>query len=230
MTGSVLAWPELTLRLGIALLLGGVIGFERQWRQRIAGLRTNALVALGAAVFVVYASLSPDASSSSRVVAQIASGIGFLGAGVIMRNGGLNTAAALWCSAGVGTFAGSGYYIEAAVTAILVILTNVGLRPLVQLINRQPLAAAAETHYAVQLGCRETNEEHVRSLLMQSINASDLRLHRLESRSVEGADQVTVTAILGLTGRNDSLLEQAIGHISLDPAVVTARWEITSST
>src|SRR6266481_9990880 len=103
---------EIVFRLGIALLFGALIGFERQWRQRMAGLRTNALVSVGAAGFVVFSMTFSADSSPTRVAAQIVSGIGFPGAGVILREGidirGLNTAATLWCSAMVGTFAGAG--------------------------------------------------------------------------------------------------------------------------
>ena len=88
------------LNMGAALLFGAAIDFERQWRQRLAGLRTNTLVALGAATFVVFEGLFPGDSSPTRVAAQVVSGIGFLGAGIIFREGlnvrGLNTAATLW--------------------------------------------------------------------------------------------------------------------------------------
>lgn len=104
-----MAMTPFVLNLLLAMCLGAVIGAERQWRQRMAGLRTNALVATGAAVFILSA-MSTDPASAGRVAAQIVSGIGFLGAGVIMREGlnirGLNTAATLWCSAGIGVLCG----------------------------------------------------------------------------------------------------------------------------
>ena len=91
---------ELTLRLATALVVGAVIGIERQWRHKMAGLRTNVLVSVGAAVFCLIAALSDREASPTRIAAQVASGIGFLGAGVILREGlnvrGLNTAATLW--------------------------------------------------------------------------------------------------------------------------------------
>jgi hypothetical protein len=94
-----------------AVALSAVIDFERQWRNRLAGLRTNTLVALGAASFVVFEALVPGETSPTRVAAQVVAGIGFLGAGLILREGlsvrGLNTAATLWCSAAVGVLAGS---------------------------------------------------------------------------------------------------------------------------
>src|ERR1700758_885423 len=106
------------VRLLVALALGVVIGAERQVRQRLAGLRTNALVAAGSALFVLVAAFSHDAEASARIAAQVVSGIGFLGAGVIMREGlnvrGLNTAATLWCSAAVGVLSGAKAFLAAA--------------------------------------------------------------------------------------------------------------------
>jgi putative Mg2+ transporter-C (MgtC) family protein len=110
---------DIALRLGVALLIGALIGFERQWRQRMAGLRTNALVSLGAAGFVIFAAFAPGADGAAQIAGQVITGIGFLGAGVILREGlnitGLNTAATLWGSAMVGTFAGVGQFIAAAI-------------------------------------------------------------------------------------------------------------------
>lgn len=98
-------------------------------------------------------------NSPTRMAAQIVSGIGFLGAGVILREGinvrGLNTAATLWCSAIVGTFAGAGQLLASLVAGAFVVLTNLFLRPLVRLVNRQPLGAVeVETHYSVELRCQ----------------------------------------------------------------------------
>ncbi len=144
--------------LTAAFILGGMIGFERQWRQRLAGLRTNTLVALGAATFVLFASLVDGDTSPTRVAAQIVSGIGFLGAGIIFKEGfnvrGLNTAATLWCSAAVGVMCGAGFYLHAAIAALFIISVNLFLRPLVHLIDRQP-ASGGEfgTRYAVSIVC-----------------------------------------------------------------------------
>ena len=97
--------------LSTAFVLGGLIGLERQYRQRTAGLRTNVLVAVGATIFVDRASPLFGAEGAVRVVAYVVSGIGFLGAGVIMREEGnvrgLNTAATLWGSAAIGACAGA---------------------------------------------------------------------------------------------------------------------------
>jgi|ERR1017187_3335171 putative Mg2+ transporter-C (MgtC) family protein len=103
-----------SLRLAVALLLGAVIGLERQWRHRMAGTRTNALVAAGAAAFSMAGHLIVgDNSGEGRVVSYVGSGVGFLGAGVIFREGaniqGLNTAATVWCSAAVGVLVRNGF-------------------------------------------------------------------------------------------------------------------------
>src|ERR1700756_3597761 len=154
---------EIAIRLGTALLIGAVIGFERQWRQRMAGLRTNALVSIGAAGFGVFSTTVSGDNSPTRVAAQIVSGIGFLAAGVILREGinirGLNTAATLWCSAIVGTFAGAGQLIASALAGAFVVGTNLFLRPIVRVINRQPFdAVEVETQYGVELRCQGKEE------------------------------------------------------------------------
>src|ERR1700678_4145620 len=101
------------LNVGAALLMGFAIGLERQFRQHPAGLRTNALVCTGAAMFVSLSHLMGDTASPTRVASYIVSGVGFLGGGVILREGlnvkGMSTAATLWCTAAVGTLAGAGF-------------------------------------------------------------------------------------------------------------------------
>jgi putative Mg2+ transporter-C (MgtC) family protein len=120
-----LSVADFALRLGVGVGCGALIGLERQWRARMAGLRTNALVAAGATLFVLYAVATED-SSPTRVASYVVSGIGFLGGGVILREGvnvrGLNTAATLWCSAAVGLLAGSGHPLHAALATGFVVL------------------------------------------------------------------------------------------------------------
>ena len=222
---------EVMFRLGIALLFGALIGFERQWHQRMAGLRTNALVSLGAAGFVVFGLIAAGDESPTRVAAQVVTGIGFLGAGVILREGvnirGLNTAATLWCAAMVGTFAGAGQLIASLIAAAFVLLTNLFLRPLVRLINRQPFGAAEiETHYSVELRCQGQQEAHMRALLLQAAASAGLGLRRLTSENLEDSPQVTVSAVLVSATRNDSALEQIIGRMSLEPFVTAAHWNV----
>jgi putative Mg2+ transporter-C (MgtC) family protein len=193
--------------------------FRATMAAALAGLRTNALVSVGAAGFVVFSMTVSADSSPTRVAAQIVSGIGFLGAGVILREGinirGLNTAATLWCSAMVGTFAGAGQLIASVIATAFVLLTNLFLRPLVRLINRQPLGAIEiETHYSVELVCRGQQEAHIRALLLQAAASAGLGLRRLTSENLEDSPQVTVSALLVSASRNDAALEQIIGRMN----------------
>jgi putative Mg2+ transporter-C (MgtC) family protein len=225
---------QAALNLGTAVALGAVIGFERQWRQRLAGLRTNTLVALGAASFVVYENLFSNEANITRVAAQVVSGIGFLGAGIIFREGlnvrGLNTAATLWCSAAVGVLAGGGALSYAALAAGMVIVVNLLLRPLVQRINRQPLATAETPgRYVVNVVCRGDTEAHIRALLLQGLTAGGIRLHRLDSSNIEDSDRVEVVAELSAERGSDSILEQIVGRLSLEPAVTAARWSVETA-
>ncbi|HTD23198.1 MAG TPA: MgtC/SapB family protein [Terriglobales bacterium] len=219
------------LYLFAAFLLGSAIGAERQWHQRMAGLRTNALVSTGAALFVTISRLLPTGAGSLQIAAQVVSGIGFLGAGVIMREGlsvrGLNTAATLWCSAAVGSLCGFGYLREAAIGASAVLLANIGLRPIALKIDRQPTGAnGSETLYLFRLTCRSDSEGHVRALLLHAVQALPMALQALQSEDVDPAGKVEVRATLLSSGRQDALLEQIVGRLSLESGITAVSWEV----
>jgi putative Mg2+ transporter-C (MgtC) family protein len=197
--------------------------------QSPAGLRTNTLVALGAATFVVFEQLFPNESSPTRVAAQVVSGIGFLGAGLIFREGlsvrGLNTAATLWCSAAIGVLAGAGYPLYAAIATGFVVFVNLLLRPIVSFINRQPLRATElEVAYSLAVTCRSPDEAHIRALLLQGLAGSALALRRLDSTDLEGTGRVAVSAFVTASQRVDTDVEKIVGRLSLEPTVSAARW------
>ena len=117
------------LRIGIAVLAGVVIGFERQWHQKKASLRTNTLVALGAAIYVLISvQMTTSTGDITRIIGQVVVGVGFLGAGVILHNGmdvqGLTTAATIWCSSAVGCLAGGGFILEAILCSVIIVVLN----------------------------------------------------------------------------------------------------------
>ncbi len=134
LASSSLNWDEALLRIALAGVLGGLIGLERELREREAGLRTHLLVAVGAALFTIAGAYGFDSGNvdPTRVAAQIVTGIGFLGAGAIIRQGfsvrGLTTAATLWVVAAVGLAAGAGYYSGAVITTALVLVALWPLR------------------------------------------------------------------------------------------------------
>jgi putative Mg2+ transporter-C (MgtC) family protein len=199
----------------------------------MAGLRTNALVALGACGFVVFSGLVGQ-GDPTRVAAQVVTGIGFLGAGVILRQGinvhGLNTAATLWCSAMVGTLAGAGLIGPSVLAAGFVIVTNLLLRPLVRRLNFRSLTATdVETCYTVEIACKAAEEARMRSLLLHALSQSGLGLRRLDSQDIADTSKVTVTAQAVAAKRNDAALEQIVGRLSLEPDVSAATWQIDQS-
>ena len=221
---------QAAINLAVALGLSAVIGFERQWRNRLAGLRTNTLVSLGAATFVIFAAVVPGDASPTRVAAQVVSGIGFLGAGLIFREGlnvrGLNTAATLWCSAAIGVLAGGGYLLYATVATGFVVFVNLLLRPIVNFINRQPLTSTElEISYIVSLTCRSPDEAQLRALLLQGLAGSGFSLRRLDSSDVDGGASVVVTAFVNAPHRVDAEVERIVGRLSLEPTVSAARWQ-----
>ncbi len=230
-----MAWQVFMLRVGVAALLGAVIGLERQVRQRLAGLRTNALVSIGAAAFVALAAATPAESSPTRVAAQVVSGIGFLGAGVIFREGltvrGFNTAATLWCSGAVGSLAGSGMYGSGGITAVLALLANTLLRPVARRLDRDPTAATeVEVRYRIAATCVEADEPHIRSLLLQGVMHAALVLQSIRSTTLvgEGGEpaRARVRAEVVTEGRSDRAIEQVVGRLSLEPGVSEASWRI----
>jgi putative Mg2+ transporter-C (MgtC) family protein len=219
-------------RILVALLLGVAIGVERQWRQRMAGLRTNALVAVGAALFASISILMNATANPTQVAAYVVSGTGFLAGAVIFKEGfnvrGLNTAATLWATAAVGTLCGSGFLTEAVIGATIVVAANVVLRPIVQRINRQPLDQTELSQvYEISVTCAEQNEEAVRPAMLAQFRATTLLLRSLESHNAEPG-RVKVTATLATASRADTKLERIVGCLSLDQRIVAASWRVAA--
>jgi len=230
-----MAWYVFAVRLIVAFVLGALVGAERQWRQRIAGLRTNCLVALGAAMFVMMGGLiGGEDGSQGRVAAYVVSGIGFIGGGVILKEGfsirGLNTAATLWCTAAIGTLAGLGHTTLSSLGTLAVLIANVFLRSVAQRINGTAVEAPEEVVlYLFECICRTRDEAHIRALLLQNIAPTPLLLYALHSEDEEGANRVKVRAHAKSIGRRDELLEQIVTRLSLEPGVTAIRWEIVST-
>src|ERR1700753_1227430 len=162
--------------LGAAFILGTLIGAERQYRQRGGGLRTHVLVAVGAATFVDIGQHLNGNAGATQIIAYVVSGVGFLGAGVLMKQGsnvwGLNTAATLWCSAAVGACAGADLAFEAVALPCFVLAGNTLLRPLVNAINRVPIdQGSTEAIYEMRLTTNADNLDDGRELLREALEA-----------------------------------------------------------
>lgn len=226
---------EFALRLGVGLGCGALIGIERQWRARMAGLRTNALVAAGATLFVLYSVAVGDLGSPTRVASYVVSGIGFLGGGVILRDGfnvrGLNTAATLWCSAAVGVLAAAGHLTFALIATATVLAVHLLGRPLGRLIDRDNPSEEDEDFqpYQLHLTCRPKSEQHVRALIVQHTSGNDvilrgMRTSRLPDSGDGQSGDVQVSAQLLLDGDAPALLEKFVARLSLEPGIHAVHW------
>lgn len=214
-----------------AVACGALIGSERQVRQRMAGLRTNALVALGAASFVIFSALFPNEVSPTRVSAQIVSGIGFLGAGIIFRDGfnvhGLNTAATLWCSAAVGMMAGTGALAFAALLTGLVVFVNLGLRPLVKWLKKTTKAGVPLMRgYKITVTADAAREAELRGLMLRTLGLGGLHISEIEMRASELPGSVDLIAAVSAEGMADTLLEQAAARLAVEPGLARVSWHV----
>ncbi|MNU85523.1 putative Mg(2+) transport ATPase [compost metagenome] len=223
---------EFAIRLFAALLLGAAVGVERQWRQKNAGLRTNTLVSLGAAAFVLL-SIEIGGDATGRIASYVVSGIGFLGAGVIMKDGlnvhGLNTAATIWCSAAVGALSGLGLHAQACVVALAIIFTHLIFRPIGQKMAFLTFnkSAASQTEYLLTIGCGIDIENHIRVLLMQMLSSNEkLLLSSLSSDDNLAINGVVIRAIVRAIGQQDSLIERMASRLTIEERVTKISWEI----
>ncbi len=226
-----MVWENFLLRVALAMILGAMIGTERQLRQRLAGLRTNALVASGASLFVLVSAYTGDVSSAGRISGQVVSGIGFLGAGVIMREGlnirGLNTAATLWCSAAIGVLCGMGLLVEAALGAVVILSANILLRDAARRINRLNVVdTEIEQRYAIHIVCHGDDEVHVRTLLLHTLSSMSFTLQSLLSKDLDDNDCLLVSAEILAQSGHQSQLEQIVSRVSLEKSVTSVRWKL----
>jgi putative Mg2+ transporter-C (MgtC) family protein len=223
-----LSVADFALRLGVGVGCGALVGFERQWRARMAGLRTNALVAAGATLFVLYAVATED-SSPTRVASYVVSGIGFLGGGVILREGfnvrGLNTAATLWCSAAVGVLAASGHLAFTLIATGAVIAIHVLGRPLGRLIDHDNTVEEDEglRPYVVQVVCRPKSEKYARAQIVQHSSRNDITLRGIHTGQSTD-DEITLTAHLLMSGHTPARLEHLVAELSLQPGIRAVHW------
>ena len=214
--------------LSIAFVLGTAIGLERQWRQRHAGLRTVVLVAVGAAAFADLGYRLNGNPGAASLIAYVVSGIGFLGAGVILKDGanirGLNTAATIWASAAVGACAGAHQATEAVLVAAFILAGNTLLRPLVDWVNRLPISAAeTEAQYSVHATCAPADVSDVRDLLDEVMTRHRYPIGDIETL-VQGDEQVELVADLVPTTASATELEDAVAELERSPLVRTATW------
>ena len=223
---------EIAVRLGAAILAGALIGLERQWSKHTAGVRTHSLVALGAALFVLLARLAGTPQEAARMAAQVVTGIGFLGAGVLMRTGltvhGLNTAATFWCTAALGVLCAAADYWSVLLGTGAVLLVNLAFRPVSRMLTkfstRQPPQAF---HYSIRVTCDPGRGAAICSLLTQLVNAGPFVIQSLEQDPGTEASSILLT--LSAVEYQSVQLERITTRINLEPGVKSVSWKLDAS-
>ena len=156
---------EFLFRICICLLLSFLIGIERQYRRRIIGLRTSILVAIGSFMFVTF-SFSIGATDISRVASQVVTGMGFLGAGVILKDGkkvrGLTTAATIWCCAAIGVLTAGGAIFESIIGTIIILFSNIVLRYINKLVNNISGSKDIQIEYKISIISSNKNIDNIK--------------------------------------------------------------------
>lgn len=215
-----------------AFVLGTLIGVERQYRQRSAGLRTNVLVAVGAAAFVDLALLIAGTDGAARVISYVVSGVGFLGAGVIMKDGGnvrgLNTAATLWASAAVGACAGADRLAEAGLVALFILAGNTLLHPLVNAINRLPIdEGQAEANYEVRVQAETALAPDIRESVSEVLKTAKYPVADINMET--GPEETSaIVATLVSTTVDAGELNAAVARIRRLKGVRRVSWEVST--
>lgn len=217
-------------RILFSLVLGFLIGLERQLTRHPAGIRINVLICMGTCFFTLFP-ISFNSDQVFRVGSSIISGVGFLCSGVIFKDNttvrGMNTAATLWCTAAIGILSSTGNYFIAISATIILILSNLILRPLARRINPIGLTDEIEREYKISITCIEDTEPEIRQLLINSSTAcKTLFLSNLESGDVVGEKVEVIATYLSMGKPKIRILEDIVGKTLTNTKVVSAGWEI----
>ena len=205
---------EFLFNLSVCFLLSLLIGIERQYRRKIIGLRTTILVCVGCFLFVTF-SFAIGASDISRIASQIVAGIGFLGAGVILKDGkkvtGLTTAATLWCVAAIGVLCAGGAIFEAVVGGILILFSNIVLRYVNKLIDNINKENNHFNNYELIVNCHYRNENKLKQELKKFFDNSKAEVIKININ--KELSQVIYNYEFKILEKNRKNLEEFINNL-----------------
>ncbi len=215
---------SISLRLIAAVALGTIVGLERQWRHGTTGLTTHALVAFGAAAYCALPAIL-DVTEDIRMGGQVVTGIGFLGAGLIMRDGanvrGLSTSATVWATGAIGVLAGYGELFEATEATFLILLINVASPGLVRAVERFiPHRSPAASERTIEIRAAAENEAEVRANLMAQTEHNQLAIRSLAKRSNTVDQTVTLEIVISGEAIESDTIGALIGALSLSPTIL----------
>ena len=193
---------EYLIKIAICFLLSICVGLERQYRHKIIGLRTNVLVSLGAFMFTSM-SFNFKTSDVTRIAAQVVSGIGFLGAGVILKDGnrvkGLNTAATLWCVASIGVLCASNMLLEATIGTIFILIANTVLRLLSKYIMNKVVTDEICT---LNINCNKNELKRIKSSIENLSSKYKFTIKNFEKKDIDYKNITITIKMISNTKRN----------------------------
>ncbi|MDE6471041.1 MAG: MgtC/SapB family protein [Eubacterium sp.] len=224
------------LRLIIAIILGFIVGFERQWTKHRAGILTNVIVCVGAYAYCAFSYIANDNNIDiTRIAAQVVCGIGFLGAGLILRDGtnitGLSTAATIWTTAAIGILCTAPNILFSIIVALAIVFLHLILHPISAYINKKnhynkEKESRAECLYKISIRCTEESEIDIRSHLIKTIrNQNGVLLHNLESNNTDDSN-IKIRAYITTDKKNDEIVENLLIHIGKDKGIISAGWKL----
>lgn len=220
-----MSYSDFLIRISVCFILGIIIGLERQYRRKTAGIRTISLVAIGSFLFVSISKLA-GGLDVTRIAAQVVSGIGFLGAGVILRDGtnirGLNTAATLWCSAAIGALTALGLLIEASIGVIYILMSNILLR----FISRKVLRKTIHTkiiNYTLTIYCKDDKELSIKNTLMHQIKSKQIIIKSFSSKKIEHQTQLEIELEVESTFQDD--MNSLINKLCTEDGVISIKYK-----
>lgn len=215
------------VHVATAFFLSFFIGLERQWRRRSIGLRMNVLVCIGSLMFT-HASLNFFASDLSRVASQIVCGIGFLGAGIIIKDEhnnitGLNTAATVWCSAAIGILCGIGLVVEAVVGTAFVLLSNVFLRKISYTLSEiEPVKDGSK--FSLKIACKPKNMTKVRNDVNEFCNKEHVVIERVDVIE-KTINKCTIIVLVKLPYNKLNFMEHVMNAMTLNDDIISIGWK-----
>ena len=227
---------EYTFRLIASLLLGSIIGIERHWHHKMAGLRTNILVSVGSTLFILLGLQISGDSSPSRIASQIVTGIGFLGAGVIMKEGltikGLNTAATLWCSASIGALCGIGSWKIAFAGTGFIILTHLIIRPLENYLNKFTFSnksSYSKQEYILKIITQLDQEQRVQQALIDYLTSPKVKIQSISSVNDNIGQHVEIIAHITSIGNIEDKLQKISNLFNTEKGINRISWEAVNN-
>ncbi len=212
----------------VAFVLSFLVGLERQWRRRSIGLRMAVLVCLGSLMFT-HASLSLISGDIGRIASQIVSGIGFLGAGIIIQDDkknitGLNTASTIWCSAAIGMLCAQGLIVEATIGTVFILLCNVSLRSIAMNIAKMDPSEDGCNKYSIKAACKTKSMSKVRNSLVNFCESEHIFLENIDVVEKKGTE-CTIIIYVKVPNRKLDFIEHLMNSLTLNDDIISIGWK-----